>query len=78
MTHKRRTRIRSKGARMQFRKAECKSEVNGYFVMARLLECQAGQLIAFSVLVASIGATVVALPQSFQALLLWCVYRLMK
>jgi hypothetical protein len=78
MTHKRRPRIRSKVARMQFRKAECKSVANGRDLLARLLECQAGQLIGLSMLVDSLGVTVVALHPAIHALLVLGAFRLLK
>lgn len=72
MTHKRCPKIRSKGARSPIRK----SEAIGHVLMARLLECQAGQLIALSMLVDSLGGTVVALHPAIQGLLLLGAYRL--
>ena len=74
MTNKRRPELRSKVARSPFRK----SEANGHVLIARLLECQAGQLIALSMLVDSLGRTVGALHPAILGLLLLGACRLLK
>ena len=78
MIHKRRPKLRSKVDRSPFRKSESKSESNGHFLISRLFDCQAGQLIALSILVDSLGDTVVALHPAIQCFLLLWAYRFLR
>jgi hypothetical protein len=74
MTQNRRPKLRPKVSRSPFRK----SVPNGHALVARVIGCKAGQLIALSMLVDSLARPFVALPLSIQGLLLLAAYRLLK
>ena len=78
MAHNPRSVIRSKVARRLFRNAKSKPERNSHVLLASLAGCQAGQLIALSVLVDSLGEVFLNLHPAIQVVLLVWAYRFMR